>query len=128
MHLKNENVRDLAGLQVQVAVISSYGIISLSCKRRHNCFPQLRSINEYLVIAWGGHDRWLGSNIMQQTGTWWPSCPVPKPRHSQYPWMTLATLQMDCGGLVSSGSGAISVTELKVDTVRLTSFRNDVGA
>ena len=65
MHLENENIRDLAGLQVQVTVMVSYGIISLSKKLTHNCFSQLRSINEYLVIDWGGHDRWLVSNIMQ---------------------------------------------------------------
>ena len=29
MYLENENIRDLAGLQVQVTVMASYGIISL---------------------------------------------------------------------------------------------------
>ena len=48
---------DLAGLQVQVTVMVRYGIISLSKKLTHNCFSRLRSINEYLVIDWGEHDR-----------------------------------------------------------------------
>ena len=96
MHLENENIRDLAGLQVQVTVMVSYDIISLSKKLTHNCFSRLRSINEYLVIDWGGHDHWLGSDIMQQTGTCGPWYPVPKLRHSQCPWMTLAKLQVDC--------------------------------
>ena len=40
------------------------------CKKlTRNRFSRLRSINEYLVIDWGGHDHWLGLNIMQQTGT-----------------------------------------------------------
>ena len=95
MHLENENIWDLAGLQVQVTVMASYGIISLSKKLTHDCFSRLRSINEYLVIDWGGHDRWLGSNIMQQMGTCGPWCPVPKLSHSQCPWMTLAKLQVD---------------------------------
>ena len=72
MHLENENTWDLAGLQVQVTVMASYDIISLSKKLTHNFFSRLRSINEYLIIDWGGHDRWLGSNIMQQTGTCGP--------------------------------------------------------
>ena len=96
MHLENENIQDLAELQVQVTVMASYGIISLSKKLAHNRFSRLRSINEYLVIDWGGHDRWLGPNIMQQTGMCGPSCLVPKLRHSQCPWMTLAKLQVDC--------------------------------
>ena len=94
--MENENIRDLAGLQVQVTVMASYGIISLSKKLTHNCFSQLESINEYLVIDWGGHDCWLVSNIMQQTSTCGPWCPVPKLHHSQCPWMTLAKLQVDC--------------------------------
>ena len=65
--MENENIQDLAGLQVQVTVMASYGITSLSKKLAHNCFSRLRSINEYLVIDWGGHDRWLGPNVMQQT-------------------------------------------------------------
>ena len=44
--------------------------VSLSKKLTHTCFSRLRSKNEYLVIDWGGHDRWLGSNIMQQTVLW----------------------------------------------------------
>ena len=31
----------------------------------------------YVVIDWGGHDRLLGSDIMQQTGSYGPWCPVP---------------------------------------------------
>ena len=46
--------------------------VSLGKKLTHTCFSRLRSINEYLVIDWGGHDRWLGSNIMQQMGTCGP--------------------------------------------------------
>ena len=69
MYLENENIRDLAGLQVQVTVMASYGIISLSKKLTHNCFSLLRSVNEYLFIDCGGHYCCLGSNIMQQTGT-----------------------------------------------------------
>ena len=95
MHLEKENIRDLAGLQVQVTVMASYGVISLSKKLTDNCFSRLRSINEYLVIDWGGHDRWLGSNIMQQTGTCGPWCPVSQLCHSLCPWMTLAKVQVD---------------------------------
>ena len=80
MHLEKENIQDLAGLQVQVIMMASYGIISLSKKLPHNCFSQLRSINEYLVIDWGGHDHWLGSNIMQQTGTGYLWALVSSPR------------------------------------------------
>ena len=47
-------VRDLAGLQVQVTVMASYGIIFLGKKLTHNCLSRLRSINEYLVIDRGG--------------------------------------------------------------------------
>ena len=54
MRLENGNIRDLAGLQVQVTVMAIYGIISLSKKLAHNCLSQLRSINEYLVFDWGG--------------------------------------------------------------------------
>ena len=43
----------LAGLQVQVTVMVSYGIICLGKKLTRNCLSQLRSINEYLVIDWG---------------------------------------------------------------------------
>ena len=68
----------------------------LEQETRHTCFSRLRSINECLVIDWGGQDRWLGSNIMQQTGTCGPWCPVPELRHCQCPWMTLAKLQVDC--------------------------------
>ena len=46
-------IRDLEGLQVQVTVMMSYGIISLSKKLTLICFSRLRSINEYLVIDWG---------------------------------------------------------------------------
>ena len=92
----NENIQDFAGLQVQVTVMASYGIISLSKKLTHNCFSLLRSINEYMVIDWGGHDCWLGPNIMQQTCTCRPWCPVPKLRHCSCPWMTLAKLHVDC--------------------------------
>ena len=45
---------DLAGLQVQVTVMASYGIISLAKKLIHNCLSRLRSINEYLVFDWSG--------------------------------------------------------------------------
>ena len=69
MSLKNENIRDLAGSQPKVTFMASYGIISFSKKLTQNCFCRHRSINEYLVIDWGGNDRWLGSNIMEQTGT-----------------------------------------------------------
>ena len=99
MHLENENIRDLAVLQVQVTAMVSYGIISLSKKLTHNCFSRLRGINEYLVIDWDGHDHWLGPNIMQQMGTCGPWCPVPKMRHRQCPWMTLAKLQVDCSAV-----------------------------
>ena len=40
----------LQGLQVQVTVMASYGIIFLGKKLRHNCLSRLRSINEYLVF------------------------------------------------------------------------------
>ena len=46
-------IRDLEGSQVQVTVMASYSIISLSKKLTHICFSRLRSINEYLVIDWG---------------------------------------------------------------------------
>ena len=87
---------DLQGLQVQVTVMAMYGIISLSKKLTHVFFSRLRSINEYLVIDWGGHDRWLGSNIMQQMGSCVPWCSVPELCHYQCPWMTPAKLQVDC--------------------------------
>ena len=77
MYLENENIRDLAGLQAQVTVMVSYGIISLSKKLTHNCFSQLRSINECLVIDWGGHDRWLGS----ADGYRWALMSSPKAAH-----------------------------------------------
>ena len=96
MYLENENIRDLAGLQVQVTVMASYGIISLSKKLTHNCFSLLRSVNEYLFIDCGGHYCCLGPNIMQQTGTCRPWCPVPELRHGSCPWMTLAKLHVDC--------------------------------
>ena len=41
-------------MQAQVTVMASYGIISLGKKLTHNCLSRLRSINEYLVIDWGG--------------------------------------------------------------------------
>ena len=47
-------MKDFAGLQVQVTVMASYGIIFLGKKPTHNCLSRLRSINEYLVIDWGG--------------------------------------------------------------------------
>ena len=50
---------ETSGLQVQVTVMVSYGIISLSKKLTHNYFSRLRSINEYLVIDWGGQDHSL---------------------------------------------------------------------
>ena len=56
VHLENGNIWDLAGLQVQVTVMVSYGIISLSKERTHNCFSRLRSIHGYLVFDLGGHD------------------------------------------------------------------------
>ena len=65
MYLENEKTRNLAGLQIKVTVMKSYGIISLSKKLTHNGFCRLGSTNEYLVIDWGGRGRWLGSNIMQ---------------------------------------------------------------
>ena len=112
----------------------SYGIISLSKKLTHNCFSQVGSINEYLVTDWSGHDRWLGSNIMQPTGTCGPWCLVPKLHHSQCLWMTLAKLQVDCstgpkppcatwrlhvahGGLSLQAREAISKTDLRVDVI-----------
>ena len=48
----------------------------------------LLSIQEYklvLFIDWGGQDRCLGSNIIKQTGTCWPWCPVPELRHTSVP-------------------------------------------
>ena len=98
MHLENENIRYLAGLQVQVTVMASYGIIFLSKKLTHKLLLSTQEYKrvQYLVIDWGGHDHWLGSNIMQQTGTCGPWCPVPELRHSQCTWMTLAKLQVDC--------------------------------
>ena len=55
MHLENGNIQDLAGLQVQVSLIASYGIIFLGKKLTHNCVSRLRSINEYLLVFdWGG--------------------------------------------------------------------------
>ena len=45
-------IRDLAGLQVQVTVMASYGIISLGKNLTHNCLSQLGSINEYLDFDW----------------------------------------------------------------------------
>ena len=48
--------------------MASCGIIPLSKKLTHNCFSRLKSINEYLENDWGGHDRWLGPNVMQQKG------------------------------------------------------------
>ena len=62
----------------------------------HNCFFRLMSINEYLVIDWNGHDRWLGSNIMWQMNTCGPRCPVPDLRNCQCTCMTPAKLQLDC--------------------------------
>ena len=56
MHFENENFQDLAGLQVQVTVMASYGIIFLGKKLTHNCLSRLGSINEYLVIDWDGKD------------------------------------------------------------------------
>ena len=47
---------DLAGLQVQVTVMVSYGINSLGKKRTHFWLSRLRSINEYLVFDWGNKD------------------------------------------------------------------------
>ena len=85
MYLENENIRDLAGLQVQVTVMASYGIISLSKKLRHNCLSVLRCVNEYLCIDWGGHDCCFGPNIMQQTGTCRHWFPVPELRHGSCP-------------------------------------------
>ena len=49
-----DHIRDLAGLQVQVTVMTTYGIISLGKKLTHNCLSRLGSINEYLIIDWGG--------------------------------------------------------------------------
>ena len=49
--------QDLAGLQVQVTVMESYGIISLS-KKLHTIASLDSSINEYLVIDWGGPLAW----------------------------------------------------------------------
>ena len=46
--------KDIAGLQVQVAVMASYCKICLGKKLTHNCLPRLRSINEYLGFDWGG--------------------------------------------------------------------------
>ena len=46
-------IRDPEGLQVQVTVMASFGIISLSKKLTHICFSRLKSLNEYLVIDWG---------------------------------------------------------------------------
>ena len=41
MHFENENSRDLAGLLVQVSVMASYGIISISKKLIHHCSSRL---------------------------------------------------------------------------------------
>ena len=54
--LWSDHIRDLAGLQIQVTAMASYGIISLGKKLTHNCLSRLRSINEYLVFDWGGKD------------------------------------------------------------------------
>ena len=54
-----EYIRDLKGSQVQVTVMTSYGIISLSKKLTHICFSQLRSINEYLVMTGVLSGHWL---------------------------------------------------------------------
>ena len=54
VRLENENIRDFPGLQVQVTVMASYGIISLGKKLTHSCLSRLRSINEYLVFDQGG--------------------------------------------------------------------------
>ena len=90
-------------------------------------FSQLKRTNEYLVIDWGGHDHWLGSNIMQQTGTCGPWFPVPELHHCQCTWMTPAELQVDCStgpkpprnkrmeALSLEAGGAISATDLNVD-------------
>ena len=91
-------VRACVRVCVRACVCVSCSTIAqfVSKKLTHNCFSRLRSINEYLFIDWGGHDRWLGSNIMQQMGTCGPWCPVPELHHSQCTWMTPTKLQVDC--------------------------------
>ena len=102
MHLQNENIWDLAGLQVQATVMAIYGIIFLSKELTDNCFSRLKSINEYLFIDWDGHDRWLGSDIMQRMGTCGPWCPVLELCHCQCTWITPAKLQVECSNHLKS--------------------------
>ena len=52
--MENGNIRDYAGLEVQVTLKATYSINSLGKKLRHNCLSRLKSINEYLVFNWGG--------------------------------------------------------------------------
>ena len=50
--MENRNIRDLAGLQVLVTIMASYGIIFWS--KKLTVATRLKNINEYLVIDWGG--------------------------------------------------------------------------
>ena len=69
--MENENIWDLAGLQVDMSTQSLTGVD--------------------MTLAW--HH---ASNIMQQTGTCEPWCLVSDLCHSQCTWMTPAKLQVDC--------------------------------
>ena len=77
MLLENENIRDLAGLQVEVTVMASYGRVSLSNELTHDCFSRLRSINEYVVTR-VDMTASLAVNILQQTGYLWALVSSPR--------------------------------------------------
>ena len=50
--LRSVYIWDFEGSQVQVTVMTSYGIIFLNKKLTYVCFSRLISITEYLVIDW----------------------------------------------------------------------------
>ena len=77
MLLENENIRDLAGLQVEVTVVANYGRVFLSNEVTHNCFSRLRSINEYVVTR-VDMTASLAVNILQQTGYLWSLVSSPR--------------------------------------------------
>ena len=94
--LENENIQDLAGLRIEVTVMASYGIISLCNELPHSCFSVLTSMNEYPVIDWGTHERWLCSKITLQMGTCGPLFQVTELGYCQCTQMTPAKLQVYC--------------------------------
>ena len=51
MYLENENIRDLAGLQVQVTVMASYGIISTGVDM--NAALPLTSCSRQVLVGLG---------------------------------------------------------------------------